>query len=81
MRGETQLPTRVIYIPDEIDVSAVRENSGLSQVQFAERYGFSPRTLQEWEQGRARPDNAVRAYLTVIARNPKAVEDALKGTT
>ena len=77
MRGEIQLRTRVIYVPEEIDVRAVREKSGLSQPQFAERYGFSLRTLQEWEQGRARPDNAVRAYLTVIDRIPNAVEEAL----
>jgi hypothetical protein len=28
-------------------------------------------------QGRRRPESAVRAYLTVIDRNPKAVEKAL----
>ena len=32
---------------------------------------------QEWEQGRRRPENAVRGYLTVIYRNPEAVEKAL----
>jgi putative transcriptional regulator len=78
-RGETQLRTRVIYVPDDVDVHAIREKSGLSQSQFAERYGFNPRTLQDWEQGRARPDSAVRAYLTVIDRNPNAVEKALRG--
>ena len=36
-----------------------------------------PRSLQEWEQGRRRPESAVRAYLTVIDRNPEAVEKAL----
>ncbi|MGH9638648.1 MAG: helix-turn-helix domain-containing protein, partial [Bryobacteraceae bacterium] len=77
MRGEIQLRTRTIYVPEDVDVRAVREQSGLSQAQFSERYGFSLRTLQEWEQGRAKPDNAVRAYLTVIARNPDAVEEAL----
>lgn len=34
------------------------------------------RSLQEWEQGRRMPDSATRAYLLVIASNPKAVEDA-----
>ena len=43
-------------------------------------YGFSRRTLQEWEQGRAQPESAVRAYLTVIDRNPRAVEEALRAT-
>jgi putative transcriptional regulator len=32
---------------------------------------------QEWEQGRRRPESAVRAFLTVIDRNPEAVEKAL----
>ena len=36
-----------------------------------------PRSLQEWEQGRRRPESAVRACLTVIDRNPEAVEKAL----
>jgi hypothetical protein len=33
-----------------------------------------PRSLQEQEQGRRRPESAVRAYLSVMDRNPKAVE-------
>jgi len=37
----------------------------------------SPRSLQEWEQGRRRPESAVRAYLTVFDRNPEAVEETL----
>ena len=41
------------------------------------RYVVSPRSLPEWEQGRRRPESAVRAYLTVIDRNPEAVEKAL----
>jgi putative transcriptional regulator len=77
MRGEIRLRTRTIHVPENVDVRALREKSGLSQSQFADRYGFNPRTIQDWEQGRARPDSAVRAYLTVIERNPSAVEKAL----
>jgi putative transcriptional regulator len=77
MNGKIELRTRTIYVPEEIDVRAVREKTGFSQAQFAFRFGFSPRTIQEWEQGRARPDSAVRAYLTVIDRNPAAVEEAI----
>lgn len=77
VRGEIRLRTRTVAVPDLIDVRAIREKTGLSQPDFAARYGFSPRTLQEWEQGRAHPDSAVRAYLTVIDRNPQAVMDAL----
>jgi len=42
------------------------------------RYALRLRSLQEWEQGRRRPESAVRAYLTVMDRNPEAVEKALK---
>jgi len=49
----------------------------LSQAEFSRRYALSPRSLQEWDQGRRRPESAVRAYLTVIDRNPEAVEKAL----
>lgn len=77
MRGEIKLRTRVVDVPDAIDVRAIREKAGMSQAEFASRYGFSGRTLQEWEQGRARPDSAVRAYLIVIDRDPDAVQRAL----
>jgi putative transcriptional regulator len=66
-----------IEVECDIDVRALRTRLGLSRQQFAERFRFPARTVQEWEQGRRRPDQSARAYLTVIARNPKAVEDAL----
>ena len=51
----------------------------MSQAKFAAAFALNPRTLQEWEQGKAAPDGAVRAYLTVIERNPDAVVEALRG--
>jgi putative transcriptional regulator len=80
-RGEITLPTREYDVPGPVDVKAIRRRSGLSQNEFARRYGFSVRTLQEWEGGGAKPPSAVRAYLTVIDRIPKAVADALRGKT
>jgi putative transcriptional regulator len=79
LRGELSLPSRVVRIPEPVDIRSIRAELGVSQSEFAARYGFSLRTLQEWEQGRAQPDNAVRAYLTVIQRRPKAVLEALSG--
>jgi DNA-binding transcriptional regulator YiaG len=38
---------------------------------------INPRTLQEWEQGRRKPDATTRAYLAVIAKNCAAVLKAL----
>ncbi|MGB9457935.1 MAG: helix-turn-helix domain-containing protein [Bryobacteraceae bacterium] len=78
-RGEISLRTYEYDVPGPVDVKAIRAKSGLSQSQFARRYGFSTRTLQDWELGRFQPPSAVRAYLTVIDRFPEAVEKALLG--
>lgn len=77
VEGRIALPMRYAEVPEDLDVKAIRTQLGLSQAEFARRYAVSPRSLQEWEQGRRRPESAVRAYLTVIARNPQAVEKAL----
>ena len=77
VEGKVALPMRYIEIPEDVDVKAIRARLGLSQAEFSRRYAVSQRSLQEWEQGRRRPDGAVRAYLTVIERNPKAVAAAL----
>ena len=77
-KGE-ELPVRVTHVrvPD-VDVSEVRRRMGLSQSQFAMKFGFPPATLRNWEQGRGRPDAPTRVLLAVIAKHPETVEDVLK---
>ena len=77
LKGETKLPTRRIVLPDEVDVKRIRTRAGMSQAEFARAFCINPRTLQEWEQGRRKPDATTRAYLAVIAKNREAVLDAL----
>ena len=74
-RGEME-PAR-IFAPPDIDVAAIRKRLGLSQAKFAERFGLSPATIRDWEQGRRRPDRTARILLTVIERDPEAVVRAL----
>lgn len=59
---------RVVNVPD---VAMTREQTGLSQVQFAKLLGVSVRTLQDWEQGRRAPSGAARTLLTIAAKNPE----------
>jgi putative transcriptional regulator len=67
---------RVLVLePDEI--VAIRERTGLSRAKFAERFGLDPRALQDWEQGRRRPDRPARVLLRTIERHSEAVEDVL----
>jgi putative transcriptional regulator len=58
----------------------IRRALGLSQEDFAARYHIPIGTLRDWEQGRVEPDQAARAYLTVIARAPEAVRKALSSS-
>lgn len=59
-------------------VRVIRRALGLSQEDFAARYHIPLGTLRDWEQGRAEPDQAARAYLRVIGREPETVREALK---
>src|ERR1039457_6310034 len=54
-RGEIALPAREYEVPGPVDVRTLRARSGLSQSEFAREYGFSVRTLQEWESGGSKP--------------------------
>jgi putative transcriptional regulator len=68
---------RRVYNPPIPDVKAIRNRLGLSQSAFAGRFGFSVRTVQQWEQGRAVPDRPARILLRLIETAPQAVEEAL----
>jgi putative transcriptional regulator len=77
-RGEnSRARVTLVQVPN-VDVRDVRQRMGLSQAQFATKFGFPPATLRNWEQGRARPDASTRVLLAVIAKHPSAVEDVLE---
>jgi len=69
---------RKVYNPPIPDVKAIRSKLKLSQEAFARRFGFSARSVQRWEQGRAVPDRQRRILLRVIERFPRTVERALE---
>jgi putative transcriptional regulator len=76
--GTAKEGTYVVHIPPEIDARAIRGRLGLTQQEFAIRFGFSINTLRHWEQGRRVPEGPTRAYLLVIDREPQAVQKALR---
>lgn len=60
----------------EIKVSQAaqaRTRTGLSQPAFARLIGVSPRTLQDWEQGRREPTGAAKMLLRVAVSNPEVL--------
>jgi putative transcriptional regulator len=61
-----------------VDVKKIRSKLHVSQSQFALMIGVSTSTLQNWEQGRRKPEGPARALLTVVDKDPKAVLTALQ---
>lgn len=78
-RGEIELPSYEVAVPEQVDVVKLRRRFGLSQAAFARAFGLDVTALHAWEQGRRRPDRAARVLLAVIAREPQAVLRALAG--
>ncbi len=76
-KGEANPDDYRIHIPATIDVSAIRAKTGLSQAAFAARYGFSIGRIRDWEQGRSAVDAPSRLLLTIIEKEPEAIERAL----
>ena len=77
VRGEVDLPCRIVDDPSAERILALRKRMKLSRREFADRFGLDARAVQDWEQGRRLPDRAARVLLTVIEHDPKAVERAL----
>ncbi|WP_280192332.1 helix-turn-helix domain-containing protein [Delftia sp. PS-11] len=72
-----QSPEVVVHHPRAVDVKAVRAKVGMTQEQFAARFGFSTATLRHWERGDRVPRGPALVLLNVIERNPQAVIAAL----
>ena len=72
----TAKPARA-YVPQKVDVPAIRKKTGMSQARFASVFGIPLGTLRDWEQDRRQPDQTARVLLAVIDRDPKAVQRVL----
>lgn len=76
-RGNLVAQEHTIEIPDAIDVRAVRSALGLSQAEFALKFGFKLDTVRNWEQAKRVPNAQARALLKIIESEPEAVMRAL----
>ncbi len=78
MRGKKkQVTIHKVEIPSNINVRAIREKLKLSRQEFADRFGFSIRTLQHWEQGNRHPHGPSRILLLLLKRKPFVIEAIL----
>lgn len=70
-KGEMAASRRHVMIPT--DVKAVREQTGLSQGEFAGLMHVSVKTLQNWEQHRRSPTGPAAALLKIVMTAPDIV--------
>lgn len=66
-----------VYRPHGVDVRELRQRVGMTQEQFAARFGFSVATLRHWERGDRAPAGPALVLLNVIAKDHKSVMRAL----
>ena len=66
-----------VHRPRVVDVKALRARVGMTQEQFAARFGFSAATLRHWERGDRSPHGPALVLLNVIEHNPQVVIEAL----
>jgi putative transcriptional regulator len=76
-KGEADPSTYRVYVPASVDVRAVRRKLHMTQAEFAGRFAVPLATLRDWEQHRRTPEGPSRVLLTILDRDPEAVERAL----
>lgn len=69
-----------IAVPHSVDVRSIRNELGLSQTDFALRFGLEIDTVKNWEQGRNKPDRAALLLLHVIRTDPGVVDRVLSAS-
>jgi putative transcriptional regulator len=79
LRGEIELEAHEVpggaMTPARI--KAIRAKVASSTKEFERLFGIPARTMESYEQGRRKPDGAMRALLRIIDREPAAARRAL----
>ena len=73
-RGELALETVNIDPLPAARIKSIRKSVAKSTIEFEQRFGIPASTMNNWEQGRRKPDPAGRLLLRVIEEAPAIVE-------
>ena len=57
-------------------VARIRQQMNFSQAMFAKLLNVSPRTVQDWEQGRRKPSDAALKLLVIAEKHPEVLLEA-----
>jgi putative transcriptional regulator len=77
--GQITLRTHAVAARPPLEIDALlirdtRERLRVSRAVFARRLRVSTRTLENWEQGRARPNAQAAALILMVRRYPDTLE-------
>ena len=78
-QGKVTLRSHKVQLPELCEVSSVelveiRQKLNLSRSVFAMYLRTNPRTLENWEQGRARPNAQATTLIRLVQKYPETVE-------
>jgi putative transcriptional regulator len=65
------------YTVEPNHIVSARMQCGLSQINFAKALKISPRTLQQWEQGRRYPSGAAETLLKIVYLHPEVLKEII----
>jgi len=68
-KGELKLVARTLNEPSP--AKTIRKSLKISQSAFASLMGVSPRTIQDWEQGRRTPQGPAKSLLRIAEQHPE----------
>ena len=76
--GKVTLRTHAVNMPEPADVTAadvrlLREQLNVSRAVLAARLRTNARTLENWEQGRAKPNAQAALLIRLVARYPETM--------
>lgn len=75
-KGEVAPSRTFTYEVQLPDVRAIRQKTGLSQIEFANKLKISFKTLQNWEQGRRKPTGTAIVLMNLINKDPNILNMA-----
>jgi putative transcriptional regulator len=78
-KGKRTLRSHPVTTPDLPEVSSrdlvhVRERLEMSQAVFAQYLRTNKRTLENWEQGRSKPNAQAQILIRLVQKHPETIE-------
>ncbi len=62
-----------VYKPENVNVKEIRDDIGMTQVEFSSTFGISLGTLRHWERGDRKPHGSALVLLNLVKKEPDTI--------